>query len=91
MLSLVRIEINKPNSHPDGLQHGITQRFGFADHGDYQSVVVFIVAVIQQLYTLPGTERSYNLIYLLQIASLAEVGDTFHDSVHNVICLPLIP
>ena len=83
MLPLMVIQVDEFHRHTDGFEHGIAQGFGFADHGHHQAVVVFIVAVIQQFHTLAGTERCHNFVYLLQVASFAEVGDAFHNSVHN--------
>ena len=82
MLSGVMVEVDDADGHSDGFQHGVAQRFGFTHHGYYQAVVVFVVAVIQQFHALLSAEGGYNLVYLLQVASLAEVGDAFDDSVH---------
>ena len=83
MLPLVFVQVDELYGHTDGFEHGIAERFGLAHYGNYQPVVVFIVTVIQQLHTLFATERGYNTVYFLQVTSLAEIGDTFYDSVHN--------
>ena len=53
--------------------------------GRQKAVVVFIVTVIQQFHTLFAPKRSYYLIYLLQIAPFAEIGDAFHNLIHNAL------
>ena len=65
-----------------GFEHSVAQRFGLAHHGHHQAVMVFVVAVIQQFDARTGTERSYYTVYLLQVASLTEVGNAFHNFVH---------
>ena len=83
MLSGVMVEVDDADGHSDGFQHGVAQRFRFANDGHHQAVVVFVVAVIQQFHALLSAEGGNNLVYLLQVASLAEIGDTFDDSVHT--------
>lgn len=83
MLPLMMVKVNQLHSHANGFEHSVTQRFGLTHHGHHQAVMVFVVAVIQQLDARTGTERSYYTVYLLQVTSLAEVGNAFHNSVHR--------
>jgi len=77
------VQVNQFYCYTDSFYHGFFQGVRLSNNGNYQPVVVFIVTVIQQLHTLFATERGYNTVYLLQVTSLAEIGDTFYDSVHN--------
>ena len=93
MLPGVVVKVNKLYSNADSFENGITKGFRFSYHGYYQAVVVFVVTVIQEFYTLFTTERGYDLIYFLQVTSLAEVGDTFDDFIHDslfMICIYLL-
>lgn len=87
------IEVYQLYRHADSFEHSITKRFRLAHYGHHKAVVVFIVTVIQEFYTLFTTERGYDLIYFLQVTSLAEVGDTFDDFIHDslfMICIYLL-
>ena len=53
--------------------------FRFANQSDYQTVMIFIIAIVEQLHAGFATKRGYYLVYFLQITSLAKVGDTFDD------------
>ena len=78
MLPPVVIKIYQFHSHSNSLDNSITQSFRLADKGYYQSVVIFIIAIIEQFHPRPGTERSDNTIYLFQIPPFTEVGDAFY-------------
>ena len=67
MLPGMVVKVNKFYSNTDSFENGITKGFRFSYHGYYQTVVVFIVTVIQEFYTLFTTERGYDLISLLVI------------------------
>ena len=82
VLSLVVVQVDQFYCHADGFDDCLAQGFGFAHYGHYQAVVVFVVTIVKQFHTGTCTERSYNLVNLLQVASFAEVGDAFHNSVH---------
>ena len=77
------VQVDKLHSHADGLEHGVAKRFGFTHHGNNQPVMVFVITVIQQLHALSAAKRSHYPVYLLQITSLTEIGDTFYDFIHN--------
>ncbi len=79
------IEVYQLYRHADSFEHSITKRFRLAHYGHHKAVMVFIVTVIQQFHTLFAPKRSYYLIYLLQIASFAEIGDAFHNLIHNAL------
>ena len=85
VLPLMVIEIYQLYRCADSFEHGITKRFRFAHYGHHEAVMVFIVAVIQQFHTLFAPKRSHYLIYLLQIASFTEIGDAFHNLIHNAL------
>ena len=63
MLPPVVIKIYQFHSHSNSLDNSVTQSFRLADKGYYQSVVIFIIAIIEQFHPRPGTERSDNTIY----------------------------
>jgi hypothetical protein len=65
MLPGVMVKVNKLYSNTDGFEHGITKGFRFAYYSYHQPVVVFVITVVQEFYTLFTTERGYNLIYFL--------------------------
>ena len=79
------IEIYQLYRYADSFEHSITKRFRLTHYGHHEAVMVFIVAVIQQFHTLFAPKRSHYLIYLLQIAPFTEIGDAFHNSVHNIL------
>ena len=83
MLALMPVQVDKLHSHADGLEHGVAKRFGFTHHGNNQPVMIFVITVIQQLHALSAAKRSHYPVYLLQITSLTEIGDTFYDFIHN--------
>ena len=51
----------------------------------HDAVVALIVTLIHHYHTLIAPKRSYYLIYLLQIAPFAEIGDAFHNLIHNAL------
>ena len=48
MLSGMVIEVDKPYSYTNGFKHSVAKRFGFANYGYDQPIMVFVVTVVQQ-------------------------------------------
>ena len=46
---------------------------------NHKTIMVFIIAIVEQFYPGACTEGRYYLIYFLQVASFAKVGNAFHD------------
>ena len=89
VLSLVIIEIYQFHRNTDSFDNGIPQGFRFTDKSHHQPVMIFIIAIIEQLYSCTGTKRSNNTIYFFKITPFTEVGNAFHDfiPIHNYTVL----
>ena len=79
MLSAMMIKVYQTDSNADSFNDCIAQGLRFDNQRDYQTVMIFIIAILEQLHAGFATKRGYYLVYFLQITSLAKVGDTFDD------------
>ena len=78
MLALVMIEVYKLDGYAYGFDYSHLKSFGLSNYGDNESVVVNVVAIVEQFYPFFATKRVYNFIYLFKVASFAEVGHALH-------------
>lgn len=65
MLPGMLIQVYQTDSYTDCFNDCFVQSFRLTDKGYNQTVMVFIITVIEQLYSGFNTERGYNLIYFL--------------------------
>ena len=79
------VEVYQLNGCANGVENGLFQRFRLAYNCYYQSVVVFIVAVIQQLHSVFATEIVYDFFNFCFIAPFAEIRHTFYNCVHGSV------
>ena len=55
----------------------------YAHHSDDAAVVIFVRAVIQQLYIFFAAEGRNDALHFLQVTPFAEIRYTFHNAVHK--------
>ena len=82
VLPRVLVQVDQPDSLANSLEHGVAQRLRLSNYGHDKAVVILIVAVVQQFHIVLTAEAIHDFLNFLFVASLAKVGDAFHDFVH---------
>ena len=91
MRALVTAHVDQLGSPPDPCESGLDDRFGFADEGDDRAVGRLAGVHIEQFHAAGRLDGRGNLSDHVFIASLAEIGDAFDDSVcHRIVALEFL-
>ena len=84
MLALMVIQVDQLDSYAYGFDYSLFECFGLSYYGYNKSVVVDVIAVVEQFNSFFAAKRVYNLIYLFKVAPFAELGT------HSIILVQLI-
>ena len=80
MLTRVFGQVDQLYGYANGFEHCLPKGLGFAHYGHDETVVILIVAIVQQLDAFARAEGVYYLFDFLFVAAFREVGHALHDS-----------
>ena len=84
MLTLMLSEVNEFHSLTYSFNNGGFKRLALTHYSHHKAVMVFVVGVVEELYTLLAAKTFHNLLYLRKVASLAEIGHALYYLVHMI-------